>query len=531
MKRTLVQLGVAAALFCSVLGCAKSSGVLSKYQPGKPEPRPEIPAPMREFRAAWVATVANIDWPSKSTLTTEEQQAEAIAILDHLVSLNMNAVILQARPSADALYASKYEPWSFFLTNEQGRAPEPYYDPLEFWVAEAHKRGIELHVWFNPYRALHPNQTNRGGEFSPDHIAVKRPDIVHKLADGTYWMDPASPEIRQRSIDVVMDVVKRYDVDGIHFDDYFYPYPSYNNGADFPDDALWNAYVAGGGKLSRGDWRREAVNTFVKDLYSEIKAEKKHVKFGMSPFGIYRPGYPASIKGFDQYDQLYADALLWLQAGWVDYYTPQLYWPTRQVPQSFPVLLGWWEENNTLNRNMWPGLAPYKDLENGGTETFTQIMISRGITQDAPGQVMFSMKSLFNEQVAETLRKGPYANEALVPPSPWLDAKAPKAPSGTVTKEGTNMVVSIKPQGEESAFRYIVYAQRGTAWEHHILNRDELTFTLQSGGTRTEVTTKNQGLEVETKEVPVTEITAILVSAVDRVGNESVQSILALPFN
>lgn len=527
MKNLVLSTTLALGSCLSLLGCSQSKALFTPEVKG-PKPLPEIAEPQREFRAAWVATVANIDWPSKSTLTTEEQKAEAIVILDRLVELNMNAVIWQGRPAADALYDSKYEPWSFFLTNEMGTPPDPFYDPLEFWVEEAHKRGLELHVWFNPYRALHHNQVNRGGEVSKDSVVVQHPEAAHKLANGTYWMDPASPFVQQRSTEVVMDVVKRYDVDGIHFDDYFYPYPSYNDGADFPDDALWNEYVSKGGKLSKGDWRRQAVNAFVKNLYKEIKAEKKHVKFGMSPFGIYRPGYPASIKGFDQYDQLYADSLLWLQEGWVDYYTPQLYWPTKQIPQSFPVLLGWWDDQNILGRNLWPGLAPYKDNEVPGSETVTQILISRGITQEAPGQVMFSMKTLFNEELGNALKSGPYAEPALVPSSPWLDNVAPQAPLIAATKSENNLIVTLTPQGKEAAFRYVLYFKRGNDWDHAILNEGQLTYTLQSGGTRTETVTKNQGLDVETKEVPVEAISTLAVTAVDRTGNESSKQFLTL---
>ncbi|HET7360691.1 MAG TPA: family 10 glycosylhydrolase, partial [Salinimicrobium sp.] len=300
------------------------------------EPDPNIPHAMREFRAAWVATVANINWPSKPGLSSKEQQKEAIALLDFLKKHNFNAVILQVRPQADALYESELEPWSYFLTGEQGKAPEPFYDPLHFWIEAAHDRGLELHAWLNPYRAHHTS----GGEISEESIIKTHPELVVKLKNGMYWMDPSKEGTQKRSTAVVMDIVKRYDIDGIHFDDYFYPYDSYNGGEDFPDDESWKAYRESGGKLSRADWRRESVNTFIRNLYKRIKAEKPHVKFGISPFGIWRPGYPKSIRGYDQYNELYADARLWLRKGWVDYFTPQLYWTINQIPQSFPVLLG-----------------------------------------------------------------------------------------------------------------------------------------------------------------------------------------------
>ena len=207
-----------------------------------------------------------------------------------------------------------------------------------FGSEAAHDRGLELHVWLNPYRAHH----KEGKEISDQSIVKKRPELVVYLKEGYWWLDPAQKGTQDHSTAVVMDLVKRYDIDGVHFDDYFYPYPSYNRNADFPDSASWAAYQQSGGKLSRGDWRREAVNVFIENLYKKIKAEKPYVKFGLSPFGIWRPGYPESISGFDQYDQLYADASLWLNKGWIDYFTPQLYWPINRMAQSFPVLLGWW---------------------------------------------------------------------------------------------------------------------------------------------------------------------------------------------
>src|SRR5690606_13798634 len=234
----------------------------------------------REFRAAWVATVANINWPSKPGLPVEEQKKEAISLLDSLVSLNFNAVIFQVRPQADALYYSELEPWSYYLTKKQGQAPVPFYDPLEFWIEEAHARGMELHAWLNPYRAHHTSS----GKLDSASIVHKMPESVMKLEQGYWWFDPSLKSTQAHSLEVVKDIVRRYDVDGIHFDDYFYPYDSYHGGKDFPDDDSWAVYTANGGTLSRGDWRRESVNTFIKDVYKEIKAIKKDVKFGLSPF-------------------------------------------------------------------------------------------------------------------------------------------------------------------------------------------------------------------------------------------------------
>src|SRR5215213_9399003 len=233
----------------------------------------DAPPVQREFRGAWVASVANIDWPSRPDLSTWEQQAELIGILNRCVALNFNAVILQVRPAADALYESPYEPWSAYLTGVEGRAPEPYYDPLTFAVAEAHKRGLELHAWFNPYRARHASAKS---EAPKDHLTKARPDLAKPY--GTHsWMNPTNAAVQDHSLAVILDVVKRYDIDGIHIDDYFYPYKE--KGADdriiaFPDDDTWEAYQKAGGKLSRDDWRRDAVNTFVKRMYDETKKVK-----------------------------------------------------------------------------------------------------------------------------------------------------------------------------------------------------------------------------------------------------------------
>ena len=216
------------------------------------EPDLILPEVKREFRAAWIATVANINWPSRRNLSTQEQKNEAIKILNLLQDAHFNAVIFQVRPSADALYKSNYEPWSYFLTGENGKAPSPYYDPLEFWIEESHKRGMELHVWLNPYRAHHLS----GGTVSNESMVKKSPSNIVKLKNGMYWFDPASIKTQDHVSNVVRDIVSRYDIDAVHFDDYFYPYASYNGGADFPDTASWNAYKNSGGTLSKADWRR-----------------------------------------------------------------------------------------------------------------------------------------------------------------------------------------------------------------------------------------------------------------------------------
>jgi len=462
------------------------------------------PQAMREFRAAWVATVANINWPSQPGLPMETQKQEAIALLDFLQAHHFNAVILQVRPQADALYKSEIEPWSYYLTGTQGKAPETFYDPLEFWVKEAHDRGIELHVWLNPYRAHHKD----GKEISDQSIVKKHPELVVYLKEGYWWMDPARKEVQDITNAVVMDIVKRYDIDGVHMDDYFYPYPSYNGNVDFPDSVSWASYQSNGGKLSRGDWRRDAVNQLIKRLYKNIKAEKLRVKFGLSPFGIWRPGYPESIGGFDQYDQLYADARLWLNKGWVDYFTPQLYWPVNRYAQSFPVLLGWWAGENKMNRHLWPGISVGRDsTDKNLDETINQIMIDRGMLPQSKGAVHWSISSLTkNPRLADTLLKSVYKKQALVPPSPWIDHNAPAAPSVTTTMQDDVCKISWTHPNEADVFHWVVYYLYGNSWNYQILNRNDHSLEIK----------RTTGAAASLQ--PLKKIN---VTAVDRTGNES----------
>ncbi len=463
-----------------------------------------IPKAMREFRAAWVATVANINWPSKPGLPTSQQKEEAIKLLDFLVQHNFNAVLLQVRPQCDALYKSDLEPWSYYLTGKQGQAPAPYYDPLQFWLEEAHARGIELHVWLNPYRAHHKD----GKEISATSIVKQRPELALLLKEGYWWLDPAQQGTQDHSTAVVMDLVNRYDIDGVHFDDYFYPYPSYNGNADFPDTTSWKAYQQSGGNLSRGDWRRNAVNVFIERLYQKIKLAKPHVKFGLSPFGIWRPGYPESIIGFDQYEQLYADAKLWLNKGWIDYFTPQLYWPINRIGQSFPVLLGWWAGENTMKRHLWPGISVGNDTSaKNVNEIMSQVMISRGMLPESKGIVHWSISSLTkNPAMAKGIKEGPYRQQALVPASPWLDSKTPAAPEVTVTSNGNDVKLDWIHTDGADVFHWVVYYTYGNTWSYTILSGKERSFTIKhSPGQNTAQIV----------------ITRVAVSAVDRTGNES----------
>lgn len=488
---------------------------------------PEItPKTEREFRAAWVATVANINWPSSNDLSVEEQKNEAIKLLNLLQANNFNTVILQVRPQGDAIYKSELEPWSYYLTGEQGKAPKPYYDPLEFWIKEAHIRSLELHAWLNPYRAHHL----AGGDITEASITKKHPDLVVELETGYWWFDPSKQGTQNHSYNVVMDIIKRYDVDGIHFDDYFYPYPSYNNNKDFPDDESWQLYLKNNGKLSRADWRRESVSKFIKRLYSGIKKEKPSVKFGLSPFGFWKPLHPSSVtEGFDQHNELYADAKLWLNKGWIDYYTPQLYWPINRIDLSFPVLLNWWKSENKKGRHIWPGMSiGRKKGEKAIDETINQIMITRGMLSESPGAVHWSIGSLVTAPaLAKALSEGPYKKQALVPKFPWLNKKAPEQPEVKFSIKKDSLIISWRHKHLSDISNFVVYYKYKTKWN----------YTIHGNSIKSEkfpifkINSKSLSKTDKQSKVVIDTLNTIAVSSVDKFGNESPIIEIPIPFH
>ena len=473
---------------------------------------------MREFRAAWVATVENMDWPSRKGLSTARQKEELLGILDTLVALRMNAIILQVRPAADALYASSIEPWSDVLTGEMGRAPEPYYDPLAFAIAEAHKRGLELHAWVNPYRAKHPSTKT----VSPVHISRTNPGLVRNY--GPYlWLDPGDPAVRALTERVVFDLVRRYDIDGIHMDDYFYPYPETRRvrrkvkEIPFPDDATYKRYRRGGGTLSRDDWRRHNVDLLVKELYDGVHAVKPWVKFGVSPFGIWRPGHPASVRGLDQYAVLYADAKKWLNEGWVDYLTPQLYWAADKPEQRYDQLLRWWVGENLFGRHIWPGNYTGKVAFTNSSgwrtdEILEQIRLTRA-QPGATGNVHFSMKVLQQnpDQLVERLQREAYAAPALVPASRWLPSSgytAPVVATRIDTRSGDRVVdLSLAKAVPSGPWLWAIQTRTDTGWKTEIVPGVEHTHVVAPRGS--------------------VQPTEIRVRAVDRVGNASAETRLS----
>jgi uncharacterized lipoprotein YddW (UPF0748 family) len=501
------------AVFLAVLVLIGSCSILrGGAGSGAPPLTGELPpAAPREFRAAWVSSVANIDWPSRKDLSVAQQQAEIITILDQARALNLNALILQVRTSADALYPSALEPWSEYLTGVQGKAPDPLWDPLQMWIQEAHRRGIELHAWFNPYRARHSAAQSPP---SATHVATTNPGIV-KSYGGYLWLDPGEPAAAQRTLDVITDVVRRYDVDGVHIDDYFYPYPVENAAKtgelDFPDEPSWQRYRSSGGQLARADWRRQNVNQLIEAMHAAIHREKPWVRFGISPFGIGRPDRrPPGIAGFSQYDKLYADAELWLEKGWLDYLTPQLYWPINQEPQAFGVLLDYWAQQNTHSRHLWPGL--FTSRIDGSAKSWTVDEITRQIDlirtrPAAGGHVHFSMVALMQDRkgIATKLKAGAYAAPALVPASPWLAERDPAAPLlhwQAATIAGQSGTLKLKPADPDTVWQYAVWRRHGTTWRFSVQPATDLNVDVKA-------------------DASFGAVNAVVVSAIDRLGNES----------
>lgn len=429
----------------------------------------------REFRGAWVASVWNSDFPSRAGLSVDQQKVELIQILDKLQELNFNALILQVRPEGDALYASKYEPWSAWLTGIQGKAPG--YDPLEFAIAECHKRNMEFHAWFNPYRAS--TSYRRVNNVSP-HIAVTNPEVVYRW--GTQlWMDPGAKVVQDRAYNVIMDVVQRYDVDGIHLDDYFYPYPI--RGQSFPDSKTYAAYRNAGGRLSLNDWRRDNVNRMMQRLWVGINSAKSHVKFGISPFGIYRPGEPAGIKGLDAYDVLYADAKKWLQQGWLDYIAPQLYWRIDQTAQSYPVLLRWWTSINSQQRHVYAGntVARLDGKAWKQSEIIKQVTISRNLDKSLSlGNIFFSVSAITEnrQNIAQQFKSSLYNEPALVPTMPWRNELAPASP---VAVQANNGKITWASGGGEIR-SWTLYKKSGNDWKLQRILAKDTTFTTVEPG-------------------------------------------------
>ncbi len=348
--------------------------------------------PKPELRAVWIATVDNIDWPTPGNYNTDSQKAEFIRLLDTHQYNGMNAVVVQVRPATDAFYPSPYEPWSQWLTGVQGKPPSPYYDPLEFMISETHKRNMEFHAWMNPYRA---EFRIGGSSIAPTHITRLHPDWFLSYGDKRYF-DPGNKDVQRYVTNVVKDVVSRYAVDAIHFDDYFYPYRI--AGQVFPDTVSYTLY---GNGTNREDWRRSNVDSIILMLHDAIRNTNPKCQFGISPFGVWRNADKDPVNGSNtragqtNYDDLYADILLWLRNKWVDYVAPQLYWEFGHKAAPYEILIDWWN-NHTYGVNCYIGLGMYRANSNGAWKDNTQLPRQIEMLRSKPninGMIFFSSKS------------------------------------------------------------------------------------------------------------------------------------------
>lgn len=432
-----------------------------------------------QMRGVWVATVANIDWPSKRTLSVAEQQQEIINMLDSFKRDNINTVIFQARPQSDAFYESKTEPWSMYLTGEAGKATEPYYDPLQFIIDETHKRFMELHVWINPYRALNYPDT---AKFAPNHVFRSHQEMFVQYG-GKFYFDPGLESVRTYLSGVVCELLRNYDLDAIVFDDYFYPYPVPNE--KFPDDKSFKAESRG--FKSKEDWRRDNVDLAIKMISDSIKQIKPWVQFGISPFGVWRhkktdPRGSDSFRGLTNYDDLYADVLKWIDNGWIDYVSPQLYWEIGKKNADYAKLLPWWVKNKGISNlyiSMYSsGYTAY--AKNKAWQKPVELLRQMHLNRKNPqvgGEIFYSAKHyLLNEQnFNDSLRSEFYTGFALVPPSALLDTTKDELrtqqPDNITTHRVKNKATrtvnywlswdAVDADGGNEVSYYIVYAFKG----------------------------------------------------------------------
>jgi uncharacterized lipoprotein YddW (UPF0748 family) len=375
--------------------------------------------PKHEMRGIWVATVKNLDWPSKPGLTPQQQRKEADRILMHIKELGFNSVFLQVRPSSDALYKSPIEPWTKYLTGTQGDGPRPFYDPLKYWIDKAHSMGIELHAWINPFRVgFTPFE-----ELDRRHPLLKHPDWIVNYGDRLY-LDPGIPEVHNYINRIITDITRRYDIDGIHLDDYFYPYPV--KGVEFPDSLTQAIYRDKTRFVTIDDWRRDNVNKIVTLLHTTIKSIKPWVSFGISPFGVWRnasddPNGSDTEAGTTTYDGLYGDALAWMKNGLVDYIAPQIYWYMDHPAASFSTLAQWWNDNSN-NTPVYTGIGIYKiNQDRSGWESPDEVPQQIRLCRELPdikGNIFFRYSFLKTDLygLQDTLRNNFYSTIALTPP-------------------------------------------------------------------------------------------------------------------
>lgn len=477
----------------------------------------QLPLPKREFRGVWVATVENIDWPTSTKLTSAQQQQQLVDILNSHQKTGINAVMFQVRPAADAYYAKGTEPWARWLNGKQGQPPVPFYDPLEFAITEAHRRGMELHAWFNPYRASNDSRYNL---LSADHITNLKPEWFF-IYGGKKLFNPGLPEVREYIVKVILNVVDNYDVDGVHMDDYFYPYQIAGQRID--DSAAFAKY--GGEYQDIRDWRRNNVDQLIKMLADSVHKHNPRVKFGISPFGIWanisQNPEGSETRGGDSYYGLFADSRKWISEGWLDYINPQLYWPIGYRLAAFEKLVDWWSDNAN-NHHLYIGQAAYRVNERSSAQFKQPSEIPNQIRylRDNPrvqGSVFFSSASLTNNPlgVTDSLREDFYKYPALPPPMLWLDSVAPNVPRAFTVTKPTARTVQLKWEAplpaadKEPVYGYVIYRFEG----------DE----------KINIEDPKHILHIQYNKVPVFVDTTVqpgktylyLITAIDRLKNES----------
>jgi uncharacterized lipoprotein YddW (UPF0748 family) len=420
-------------------------------------------APKREFRGVWISTINNIDFPSSPHLSLQEQQAEFVKLLQNYQKIGINTVIVQIRPAGDAFYKSPFEPWSYWLTGAQGKSPR--YDPLKFMIEECHKRAIEFHAWVNPFRAANSSKV----QIAPQHVIKKHPEWIVQYGSQKI-LNLGLPEARAYVKMIIADITKRYDIDALHFDDYFYPYPQEN--VVFKDEEAFKIYNAD--SLTLEDWRRENVNMFIKSVSDTLQQLKPHVKFGISPFGIWRNAIQdetgSSTDGISTYDELYVDTQKWLKNSWIDYIAPQLYWSNGFKQASYDTLAIWWAKNN-FDRHLYTGHSVYK-IKNNQDKQWNNLMeipnqIRLNREENISGSIFFSSNTLLKNLggIKDSLQNNLYAFPALQPLMLWKDSIAPSAPlSLEINNLKSSNYLTWKVSPKEKPNYFVVY--RFTQNEH-----------------------------------------------------------------
>ncbi len=473
--------------------------------------------PKREMRAVWVATVRNIDWPSEPGLPVRQQKNEITALLDQHKANGMNAIVFQVRPGCDALYASALEPWSRWLTGIQGEAPEPLYDPLQMFVDECRKRNMELHAWFNPYRAVVNFAEN---PIDSNHVASRHPEWILTYGDNRY-LNPGLQEVRDYVCNVVADVVRRYDIAAVHMDDYFYPYKI--EGQEFPDEEAFLNFPDGFLPEQKEDWRRHNVDLIIKQLQDTIKSIKPCVQLGISPFGVWRnkdkdPAGSETASKQTNYDDLYADILLWLKEGWIDYVVPQAYWHIGFEIADHQKIAEWWD-SNSFNRNLYIGNGVHRFDRKSKTkqwrsskELVKQLELDRNL-KNVSGNFYFNSRAFQRNPVKlnKAIQKKIYPYPALIPVNPALPVIRPEPPVNLqFTPEGKEIKITWDP-GSANTWYYVVYCFR---------KKDEIDL---SDPTKILSITMEPGISVSKKDYR--NKNKFLITAVSRTHHESKASV------